>query len=321
MSENTPQNPYEPSAGGPTPPQNPAGGPTQPPAEPTPPAYGGPAQPSYGEPAQPPYGGGTQPPAYGGQPPAYGGPGAQYGTQPVATFAVGEALSYGWKRFTGNWLFWVLFVLLSFAVSAIFNAGSFGDYQEINEAAMRGDISTSTATGVSFGSSLLGLLGGIINSILGALGINAALREATGYKATWGTLFKVNSYPMIIVTALLLMVAGFVGLLLCGLGLIALAIFAPFTYHNVVDRNLNAWDALTGSFRLVGQNFGTVFLLELALLGINIVGALVCGLGLFVTIPLSLLTLAFAFRRLTGGPVAAIEAGPAPAGPAGPAVA
>ncbi|MFI2489360.1 hypothetical protein ACH47X_20785 [Promicromonospora kroppenstedtii] len=318
MSENTPQNPYEPSAGGPTPPQNPAGGPTQPPAEPTPPAYGGPTQPPYGEPAQSPYGGAAQPPAYGGagQPPAYGGPAGPYGAQPAATFAVGEALGYGWKRFTGNWLFWVLFVLLSFAVGAIFNAGNFGDYQEINEAAMRGDISTSTATGVSFGSSLLGLLGGIINSILGALGINAALREASGYKATWGTLFKVNSYPMIILTALLLLVAGFVGALLCGLGLIALAIFAPFTYHNVVDRNLNAWDALTGSFRLVGQNFGAVFLLELALLGINIVGALVCGLGLFVTIPLSLLVLAFAFRRITGGPVAAIEAGPAPAGPA-----
>ncbi|MEV0892428.1 hypothetical protein [Promicromonospora sp. MEB111] len=314
MSENTPQNPYEPGAGGPTPPQNPAGGPTQP---------GGPAQPPpYGAGQQSPYGGATQPPPYGGagQPPAYGGPGVPYGTQSSTPFAVGEALSFGWRRFTGNWLFWVLFILLSFAVGAIFNASSFGDYQEINEAAMRGDISSSTATGVSFGGSLLGLLGSLINSILGALGINAALREVSGEKATWGTLFKVNSYPMIILAALLLLVAGFVGLLLCGLGLIALAIFAPFTYHNVVDRDLNAWDALTGSFRLVGQNFGAVFLLELALLGINIVGALVCGLGLFITIPLSLLALAFAFRRITGGPVAS---GPAVAGPgtAGPAVA
>lgn len=314
MSENTPQSPYEPGAGGPTPPQNPAGGPTQP---------GGPAQPPpYGTGQQSPYGGATQPPPYGGagQPPAYGGPGVPYGTQSSAPFAVGEALGFAWNRFTANWLFWVLFVLLSFAVGAIFNASSFGDYQEINEAAMRGDISSSTATGVSFGGSLLGLLGSLINAVLGALGINAALREVSGEKATWGTLFKVNSYPMIILAALLLLVAGFVGLLLCGLGLIALAIFAPFTYHNVVDRDLNAWDALTGSFRLVGQNFGAVFLLELALLGINIVGALVCGLGLFITIPLSLLALAFAFRRITGGPVAS---GPAVAGPgtAGPAVA
>ncbi|MFI2366416.1 hypothetical protein [Promicromonospora sp. NPDC019610] len=322
MTENTPQNPYEPGAGGPTPPQNPAGGPTQQGGPAQPPPYDAGQQSPYGAGQQSPYGGASQPPPYGGagQPPAYGGPGVPYGTQSAAPFAVGEALSFGWSRFTGNWLFWVLFILLSFAVGAIFNASSIGDYQEINQAAMRGDISSSTATGVSFGGSLLGLIGGIINSILGALGINAALREVSGEKATWGTLFKVNSYPMIILAALLLLVAGFVGVLLCGLGLIALAIFAPFTYHNVVDRNLNAWDALTGSFRLVGKNFGSVFLLELALLGINLLGAIPCLLGWFITFPLSLLALAFAFRRLTGGPVAS---GPATASPGtmGPAVA
>lgn len=308
MSENTPQSPYGPNAGGPTPPQNPAG--------PTPPP-GGPTQPPPGGPTPPPYGGATQPPGYGtaAQPPAYGGPGGPYGTQPSGPFGVGEALSYGWNRFTGNWLFWVLFVLLTFAVGAIFNAGSIGDYQEINEAAMRGDISTGAAVGVNFGSSLLGLVGSLLSSVLGALGINAALREVSGEKATWGTLFQVNSYGMIILTALLLLAAGIVGIFTCGIGLIALAIFAPFTYHNVVDKGMNAWEAFTSSFRLVGQNFGAVFLLELALLGINIVGAILCGLGLFITIPLSLVALAFAFRRLTGGPVAALPIGPAAVGP------
>jgi uncharacterized membrane protein len=303
MSENTPQSPYEPQPGGPTPQ---SGGPTRP-------QSGGPAQPT-----PPPYGGGTQPPAgppaYGGpgpgQPPAYGGPGGQYGTQSSGPFSVGEALSFGWRRFTGNWLFWVLFVLLTFVVGAIFSSGSFGDYQEINEAMMRGEISTSTATGVSFGSSLLQLVGSVLTSVLSALGINAALREAGGEKATWGTLFKVNNFGMVVVAALLLLVASFVGALLCGLGLIAVAIFGVFTYHNVVDRGLNAWQAFTTSFRQVGQNFGAVFLLELALFGINIVGAILCGLGLFVTIPLATLALAFAFRRLTGGPVAS---GPATA--------
>jgi len=297
MSENTPQNPYEPNQGGPTPP--PSGGPTQPPS---------------GAPTPPPGAGPTQPPAYGGagQPPGYGGPDPSYGTQPSGPFAVGEALGFGWDRFKGNWLFWVLFMLLTAVVGTIFSSGSFGDYQEISEAASRGDISTGTAVGVSFGSSLLQLIGSLLTSVLGALGINAALREVSGEKATWGTLFKVNSFGMIILAALLLLVAGVVGIFTCGLGLIALAIFAPFTYHNVVDRGLNAWEAFTSSFRLVGQNFGAVFLLELALLGINIVGAILCGLGLFITIPLSVLALAFAFRRLTGGPVAT---GPAATGP------
>lgn len=274
MSENTPQSPYEQNPGGPTP---------------------------------PPSGGSAQPPAYGGgvQPPAYGGSQGPYGTQQSGSFSVGEALGFAWNRFKGNALFWVLFVLLTIVVAAIFNSGSFGDYQEINEAAMNGDISSGTAAGVSFGSSLLGLIGSLVGSVLSALGINAALREVAGEKATWGTLFKVDAFGMVLLAALLLLVAGFVGLLLCLVGAVVVAIFAPFTYHNVIDKGMNAWAAFTSSFRLVGQNFGSVFLLELALLGLNIAGAIVCGLGLFITIPLSVLALAYAFRRLTGGPVAA----------------
>lgn len=304
MSENTPQSPYEPNQGGPTPP---SGGPTPPPA-------GGPTPPPSGGPTPPPAAGPAQPPAYGGagQPPAYGGAGGSYGTQPSGAFGVGEALSFGWSRFTGNWLFWVLFWLLLVVVFAISNSGSFGDYQEINEAAMRGDISSQAAAGVSAGSSALGFIGGLILSLLVAFGINAALREVSGEKATWGSLFRVNNLGMVILTVLLLLVANFVGALLCGLGLIALAIFAPFTYHGVVDKGQNAWEAFTSSFRLVGRNFGAVFLLELALLGLSIVGLITCGLGLFITGPLSFLALAYAYRRIAGGPVAT---GPATSGP------
>lgn len=308
MSENTPQNPYEPTSGGPTPP---SGGPTPPSGSgPTPPPSGDPAQPpAYGGPVQPsPYGGPAQPPAYGGagQPPAYGGPEGGYGTQQSGTFRVGEAIGFGWRRFTGNWLFWVLFVLLTFVVGTIFNAGSFDDYQEINEAAMRGDISTSAATGVTFGNSLLQLIGSLVTSVLSALGINAALREVSGEKATWGNLFKVNSYGMIILAALLLAAASFVGVLLCGIGLLAVVIFGVFTYHNVVDKGMNAWSAFTSSFSQVGKNFGAVFLLELALFGLTILGAVPLLLGLLIVIPLSTIALAFAYRRITGGPVAAV---------------
>ena len=281
MSENTPRSPYEPRPGGPTPP--PAGGPAPGPVN---------------LPVNPPSGGPNQPPAYGG-------PAGPYGTQSSSPFRVGEALSFGWSRFRANWLFWVLFVLLTFAVSVIFGSGSIGDLQEQINASSDPEAMAELAADMSGASSLLQLIGSLVVAVLQALGINAALREVSGEKASWGTLFKVNSYGMIILAALLLVAASFVGALLCGLGLIAVAIFAVFTYHNVVDKGMNAWAAFTSSFSLVGKNFGAVFLLELALLGINVVGALLCGLGLFVTIPLSLLAMAYAYRRLTGGPVVA----------------
>lgn len=281
MSENTPGGPYGPSSDRPTPP----------PGGVTPPGASAPGQP-------PAYGG-------GGQPPAYGGPDGPYGTQPSSSFRVGEALSFGWSRFKGNWLFWVLFVLLTFVVSAIFNAGSVGDIQEQINASSDPEAMAELASDMSGANSLLQLIGSLLVAVLQALGVNAALREVSGEKASWGTLFKINSYGMVILAALLLLAASFVGALLCGIGLIAVAIFAAFTYHNVVDKGMNAWAAFTSSFSLVGKNFGAVFLLELALLGINIVGALLCGLGLFVTVPLSLLAMAYAYRRVAGGPVAA----------------
>ena len=227
------------------------------------------------------------------------------GAQSSSPFRVGEALSFGWNRFKANWLFWVLFTLLTFAVSAIFNSSSIGDLQEQINASSDPEAMAALAAEMSGASSLLQLIGSLIGAVLQALGINAALREVSGEKASWGTLFKANSYGMIILATLLLAAASFVGALLCGLGLIVVAIFAVFTYHNVVDKGMNAWAAFTSSFSLVGKNFGAVFLLELALFGINIVGALLCGLGLFVTVPLSLLAVAYAYRRLTGGPVVA----------------
>lgn len=306
MSENTPQNPYEPNAGGATPPPNPSG--------PTPPPSGGAVPPNPAGPTPPPPGP-AQPPVYGGasQPPAYGGPAAPYGTQPTSPFQVGEALGFAWDRFKGNWLFWVLFVLLTFVVFVLSNAGSASEYQEqmqqlraaSDPEAQGAALGAAAWTGVSFGSGSLGIIGFLILSVLSALGINAGLREVSGEKATWGNLFKVSSYGMIILTALLLFVANVIGACLCGLGSIALAIFAPFTYHHVVDKGLGAWTAFISSFRLVGKNFGAVFLLELALLGINILGSIPFGLGLFITLPLSIVAMAFAFRRITGGPVAA----------------
>lgn len=308
MSENTPQDPSEPRPGGPTPPPA-TGGPV-----PTNPPSGGPTQPA----TPPPYGGGAQPPPYGGaQPPAYSGPQGPYATQSSAPFRVGEALSFGWDRFKGNWLFWVLFVLLTFVVGAIFNSGSVGDIQDQINASSDPEAMADLAASMSGASNLFQLIGSLVVAVLQALGINAALREVSGEKATWGTLFKVNNFGMVILAALLLLVASFVGALLCGVGLIVVAIFAVFTYHNVVDRGMNAWAAFTSSFSLVGKNFGAVFLLELALFGINIVGALLCGLGLLVTIPLAVLAIAYAYRRLTGGPVAAgtTAAGPSAFGP------
>ena len=223
----------------------------------------------------------------------------------TATFRVGEAIGFAWRKFTGNALLWILFVLLLVVVHSVFNSGNITSYQD----AMRdmGDASFASefSTGLSVGASSLGVVGAFVAGILQGMGTSAALREVGGGRPSFASLFQPANLGMIVVAALLLLAAQFVGALLCGVGLIVVAIFAVFTFQGVADHGVNAWQAFTGSFRLVGRNFGQVFLLELALLGINILGAIPCGLGLLITIPLSLIALSFAYRRLTGGPIVA----------------
>jgi uncharacterized membrane protein len=58
------------------------------------------------------------------------------------------------------------------------------------------------------------------------------------------------------------------------------------------------------SFDLSKNNFGNVFLTWLVMLVTVVVGALVCGVGLLVAIPLVALIEVYAWRRLTGAQVA-----------------
>ncbi|GAB3171390.1 hypothetical protein GCM10027059_39580 [Myceligenerans halotolerans] len=256
------------------------------------PAGGPGVQPGGGFGAPPPGGEGTPPP-YGGGGPAGGGAGV-----PTGSFRVGEALGYGWGKFAGNALVWILFALLLLVVGIVFNTGNATSYQDVWDAGR-------ASAEIDTGGSLLGLIGAVLVGILQGLGTNAALSEVSGRKPTFASLFRAPNLGMIVVAALLLMAAQFVGVLLCLIGLPVVLVFAVFTYQGVIDKNQNAWEAFIASFKLVGQNFGAVFLLELALFGINILGLIPCGLGLLVTIPLSYIALSFAYRRLTGGPVMA----------------
>ncbi|CAB4652593.1 unannotated protein [freshwater metagenome] len=53
-------------------------------------------------------------------------------------------------------------------------------------------------------------------------------------------------------------------------------------------------------------NFGAVLGLIVLLMLINIAGAMLCGIGLLFTYPMSSVAVAYAYRTLNGQPVAAI---------------
>ena len=58
------------------------------------------------------------------------------------------------------------------------------------------------------------------------------------------------------------------------------------------------------SWNLVSKNVGSLILLFILVFLINLVGALLCGIGLLFTYPITAVALAYAWRTISGGRVA-----------------
>lgn len=78
-----------------------------------------------------------------------------------------------------------------------------------------------------------------------------------------------------------------------------------FTLPLVLDRSLALWDAMEVSRKAALTHFGRMVLLQAGMLLLNIAGALACGIGLLVTVPVSLTALMATyeqvFPRVRGG--------------------
>lgn len=100
---------------------------------------------------------------------------------------------------------------------------------------------------------------------------------------------------ILLLVAALLAFAGF-------LGLVYLSICYVFAIPLVLGRKLEFWSAMEASRKIVGQQWFAVFGFLFVLGLINLAGALVCGLGLLVTVPLTTCAIAAAYEHIFGLP-------------------
>lgn len=90
---------------------------------------------------------------------------------------------------------------------------------------------------------------------------------------------------------------GFVAFILPG---IYLAVRLGFYKFPVIDHeNMNVIDSLKESMRITKGNFWKIFGFIITLVIINILGAIPFGLGLIITIPVSLLSTAILYKKLS----------------------
>ncbi|TSD94645.1 hypothetical protein FOS14_20270 [Skermania sp. ID1734] len=281
-----------------------------------PPSYGeqtpqyGQQPPQYGqEPyTQQPPGYGQQPPQYGqtgtpnyGAPPSYGEPfpGGAYGPGGFGTpqLSVGAALSYGWEKFKSNAGVWVGITLIGVIISALVR-WPFGGY---------GFSYSTDDNGFPVGSfvlSIVGLVVGfVVSTLIQAAFVRGALHEVDGNRPAFGSFFQFSNVAQVLVASLLIGIASSIGFVLCIIPGIVVLFLTWYTLQFVLDQNQDAVTAIKSSFRIISENAGTLVLLGLACIALNILGAILLLVGLLVTGPITLIASTYAYRVLVNGPV------------------
>lgn len=316
--------PPPPPPGGGYPPPPPPGGGYPPPPPPS--GYPPPQQGGYRPPPQqggypPPSPGGYPPPPSGAPVPAYGG---GYGA-PQELFNIGDGFKWAWEKFTSNAVPLIVATLIYGAIVGVLYGIIYGlafalapdTVSTYNSYDGGFEYSSNAAFGV--GSVLVLVLGGLLLFVVIAAAqsayIGGVLDIANGQQVSIGSFFKPRSLGNVIIATVLMGILTSIGYVLCVIPGLAVAILTFFAIIAVIDRNLSAVDGLKTSYELVKANFVQVLLVWLSLAAIATVGALVCFVGLIVAVPVATLLQVYAWRRLSGGEVAALNPQPLPPQP------
>ncbi len=256
-----------------------------------------------------------QPPPPGSQPPPPVGP-PPGGPRPPAggggPYSVGDAFNYGWRKLQQNLgpillglLAYVAAVLVLsmiwfFITSVLFTSSSEAPF----EAMLTGQDAGRTIFGGLLMLGLQSLVGFIGFVIIQAAVTRAALAITDGRSIELQTLFALDNIGQLVIGALVVGLATSIGTMLCYIPGLIVMFFSQFYVHFLLDRNLDAMDAIKASFAFVNANLGTLTGFFLASLVAYLLGALLCGIGLLFAVPVVIIAQAYTFRRLQGEPVA-----------------
>lgn len=234
------------------------------------------------------------------QQPSYGPPGTApqpkqrtYGYQAAtgtpAPLDVGHALSYGWEKLRRNTGPWIAATALGLLIYLLFLV------------TIR---MTEPTTMLPLILIFLAVMVGVW--LLQAALIRGALYETDGYRPAFGSYFHLSNIGNVLLTAMLAFLATSIASAFCLLPGIAVGVCCVFSLHFVIDQNEGPFEAIRSSTMLVLANPVQVGLLVTAVILMTFVGALLCGFGLLAAGPVSAIAVTYAYRTLTGGPVADI---------------
>lgn len=194
------------------------------------------------------------------------------------TIRIGEFISRGWELFKQNIGGFVGYILLISFISVILSRFNFEG-------------------GFNLGSLVSVILAGPLNAGFYIVAFKHLRNRPTTFSDFFGGFSNFLPLFLIHLVSSLLITFGFVLLIIPGIYLMVAYIFGiPF----VVDKHLPFWEAMEASRKLITRHWFNWLGLLLVLSLLNIVGLLCFGIGVFITIPLTLCTLAVAYADIVG---------------------
>lgn len=268
-----------------------------------------------------PPGAGAQPPPP--PPPGGGDPGSAPYQGTPQPFSVGNAFNYAWTKFQAYLGPLLVAMVAFFVVGAIiyavfyFALGSlaFGGAVECTPGYYaNGTYYPTQCSGGGLGLFSIGfmIVYGIqmivmfLYSYLVQAGFTrAGLAITRGEQVDVKTLISSDKLAQVLLGGVVMAIGTAIGTMLCIIPGLIIAFFGQFFVFFVLDKGLGGIDAIKASFGFVNRNLGTLIGLFLAEILAIFVGALICGIGLIVAVPVVIIAQSFAYRTLNGEPVAA----------------
>lgn len=189
------------------------------------------------------------------------------------TFSATDALSEGWELFKRDAVKFVLYALLIGAISAVL-------YR-------------------------LGTFGSVVNNLISPILIGGYFygyhRVATGGQLEFSEFFRsFDKWLPLMVSGILISIGISIGLVLLLIPGLWLALSAFLVTPLIIFRNYDFWPAITTSVKVSQKDIGNFIVLFLILIGINLLGALAFGIGLLVTIPVSIGAIYSTYSKVIG---------------------
>jgi hypothetical protein len=138
----------------------------------------------------------------------------------------------------------------------------------------------------------------IVNTIIGMGLIKISLEFVDKKKPKFSDLYHTKNLINFILASLIRGVITLIGFVLLIIPGIIFSIRLQYVTYLIIDKNLPPVDAVKESWDMTRGNAWNLFFLGILLFLINVLGAIILLVGLFVTVPLTMIATTFVYRNL-----------------------